>query len=276
MSSLSKLDLRAVALLVGLSVVGGLAGWIYSSIADPVYQSSVLLMPEVDETANSGAGLNSGLSSIASLAGVSVGGEDRLRVEALATLRSRSFQMGFVRSENIAPHLFSDLWDSQARAWRNDEPSEDDIFKVFSEDVVKVREDSGDGLVTLSVLWHDSELAATWANGLADELNNVMRGRARELAKASIEYLERELNRTSNSAVQQAIGVLLEKQITNIMMANVRPQYAFRVIDPAVPSSIDNPAFPKPVLVTLAGFAFGLMLGAGLVAARMLSAQPRP
>ena len=268
----SRFDVRAVLLLVGLSALGGIAGWVYAFLATPIYQSSVLLMPEVDESAAGAGGLGSGLSSIASLAGVSVGGEDRIRIEALATLRSRSFQMGFIESRGLAQHLFGDDWDKAAGRWRQSRPSDDELYEVFSKDVVKIREGGGDGLVTLSVLWHDRELAAVWANELADDLNAVMRERTRDLATASIEYLERELGRTSNSAVQQAIGALLEKQITNIMMANVRPQYAFRVIDPAVPSSVDNPAFPKPALMTLAGFAFGLMLAAGLIAARILVA----
>ena len=53
-------------------------------------------------------------------------------------------------------------------------------------------------------------------------------------ATKSINYLREELNKTSVVELQQAIYRLLEKaQTKKIMLANVRDQYAFSVIDSA-------------------------------------------
>ncbi|MEO1542758.1 MAG: Wzz/FepE/Etk N-terminal domain-containing protein [Pseudomonadota bacterium] len=269
------MTIRQYVLVLACALVGGVITGVYSFVATPLYESSVLLMPEPDEQAGLPAGLSAGLGSIASLAGVNVGGENRLHIEAMATLKSRSFVLGFIDQNALRPILFANRWSTTQSTWKKSPPSDDDVLERFLEDVLVVREDSGDGLVTVSVIWYDPELARSWANLLAEAINSEMRNRSRDLAEASIEYLEQELAKTSNVAVQQAIGALLEKQITNVMVANVRPQYAFRVIDPAIASSLDNPVFPKPVLLVGAGvFLFGLS-SAGFFFLRNSSRHPR-
>ena len=52
---------------------------------------------------------------------------------------------------------------------------------------------------------------------------------------------------------------LMEQQTQNITLANVREEYAFKVIDPAVAPIF--PAGPKRKLITFIGGALGIFFG---------------
>ena len=52
------------------------------------------------------------------------------------------------------------------------------------------------------------------------------------------------------------------------MLANVRDEYAFKIIDPAVPSDSDDPVRPKPLFVLSLALSVGVI--AGLLVAAVL------
>ncbi len=88
--------------------------------------------------------------------------------------------------------------------------------------------------------WSDPELAAKWANDAGGQSQCAAAGKAIEESRRSIEYLKREGEKTNVVAVQEAIGKLTEEQVKSVMLANVRDEYAFKVIDPAV-----DPGVPR-------------------------------
>jgi uncharacterized protein involved in exopolysaccharide biosynthesis len=125
--------------------------------------------------------------------------------------------------------------------------------------MISVSSDKKTGLYTLSVEWKDPELAAEWANDAVARLNAHMRQQAIEEAKKSISFLEDELHRTSLVNAQNILYSLIEEQTKSIMMANVRDEYVFKVIDPAM--APEHRSKPKRKLIVMLGFVLGLMLG---------------
>ena len=65
---------------------------------------------------------------------------------------------------------------------------------------------------------------------------------------------------------------LLENQIKTVMLANVRDQYAFKVIDPAVAPDADDVVRPRKRAMILLGAVFGGVVGAH---GRAVAAAPR-
>ena len=94
--------------------------------------------------------------------------------------------------------------------------------------------------------------------------------RARAIAEAekSMSYLQSELDKTSIVGIRQGINGLIEDQINQIMLANVRDEFAFRVIDSAIPPSEDDYVRPIRWLYMLAGFILGAVLGSFSVGLR--------
>ncbi len=237
----------------------------------PVYRSSVLLVPADVEGSGMGSllgGLGE-LGGLAALAGVNIAGNRSATEESLAVLRSREFTEAFIRDRDLLPLLFRDAWDAESKQWRDQEdpPSMADGYKYFNQAVRGVGQDTRTGLVTLRIDWRDPEVSAAWANELVQRLNAEMRRRAIERTNASVEYLEQELENTVLVDTRGAISRLMETQINQRMLANVTAEYAFRVVDRALPPDEDDPVRPRKLLMVVAAAGAGLLLGIVLVLA---------
>lgn len=237
----------------------------------PVYRANVVV---VDASAERGAG--SGMASalgqlggLAALAGINVGSSGQVE-EALAVLRSREFTESFIAKNDLMPILLHKRWNAQAKRWKGNEtkwPTLAQAFQFFDGSVRDIEHDKLTGLTTISVEWTSPELAAKWANGLIEHLNAEMRSRAIASSSASVGYLEKELSGTSVVETRQSIGRLLEAQINRKMLATVTQEYAFRIVDRALPPDPDDEVRPNKPLLLVIGFVLGLLLGTVMVLA---------
>jgi uncharacterized protein involved in exopolysaccharide biosynthesis len=246
----------------------------------PVYRATTVLVPA--ETGRGGGIFGSALGELgglASLAGIEMGGGASETEEALAVLRSRSFTEGFIKDLGLLPKLFPDKWDAAAGTWKKDigqPPTLAHAYKRFHKRIRSVMEDKKTGLINVDIRFTDREQAAQWANVMVDRLNEEMRRRAIEKADASLRYLEQEFQTSSNVATRQAIGRLIEAQVNQRMLANVTREYAFRVVDRALPAEADDPASPNKLALLIAGPVAGFTIGVVLIliAAALREEQP--
>lgn len=258
--------LWARRLLIAASVVGfSLLAAAAAFLMTPVYRSSVLLVPAEVETSGMSSllgGLGE-LGGLAALAGLDIGGSGTATDEALAVLRSRAFTESFIRDHDLLPQLFDDQWDEAASRWRDpeDPPTMAEGHKYFDETVRSVSQDTRTGLVTVRVDWRDPDTSADWANELVDRLNAEMRRRAIARTDASVKYLEEELANTVIVDTRTAISRLMETQINQRMLANVTEEYAFRVLDRALPPDDDDPVRPRTLVMIVSAAAAGLLFG---------------
>jgi uncharacterized protein involved in exopolysaccharide biosynthesis len=243
----------------------GLAG-AAAFLMTPVYRAATVLVPA--EVERSGVGSLAGglgdLAGLSALVGVDIGSGSRATDEALAVLRSREFTEGFIRDRGLMPLLFRQQWDAEAQRWRgdaDDEPTMAEGFKYFNERLRSVSQDTRTGLVTVRIDWRDPNQAADWANQLVARLNAEMRARAIARTKASVGFLEQELASTVIVDTRSAISRLMESQINQRMLANVTEEYAFRVVDKALPPDEDDPVRPRKLMMLVTGAAIGLLFG---------------
>jgi capsular polysaccharide biosynthesis protein len=266
--------------IVGCVLVAAVACTTTAFVMTPVYRASVVLTSASTERNDANNALNSALGSLgslASLAGLSVGGNDAATEESLAVLQSRQFTESFIDQKNLMPELFARQWDAKdgtwmVSAWRP-QPTPARAFKYFDRHVRSVSRDKKTGLVTLQIEWRDRNESAQWANELVQRLNAEMRRRAIGKVDASLGYLQKELISTPEVGMREAIYRLIEGQIKQRMLADVTEEYAFRVVDRAMPSDADDPVRPKKPLLLIGGPFFGLVIGIALV---MLIGVPRP
>ncbi len=256
--------------ILTLSVLacGGLAV-LYAFTAPRVYRAEVLLAPATEERVGPGGGelarFASQFSGIATLVGLGGVGAGTSKEIALATLTSRGFQAGLVEELGLMRVFFEDRWDAETGgfrpSWTGAVPTVDDAIKYLNDRVFSVSEDRKTGLLRLRIEWYDRKAAADWANEIVRRVNESMRAQASSAAKRSLEFLQTELNRTTNLEVQRSIYSLMEAQVNRIMLANVREQYAFRVLDPAVAPAERNSVRPRKARIVLIGLMAGTVLG---------------
>ena len=239
-----------------------------------VYRSEVLIAPVTQSGAGGAAGLRNQLGGLAALAGIDLGGSGGRKEEFVATLSSAGFARDFIVAEDLMPVLFSEQWDTNARAWREgqDAPTIEDGVKLLMTDIRTVSEDRRTGLISVRVEWNDPETAARWANGLVAMANARLRDQAIRSSELSIEYLNKELEKTSVVGLKQAIYRLIESQVNSAMFANAQPEYAFMVIDPAVPADPRRKVAPRRSLIALGGGLLSGVLAMGWVLWRQRAA----
>ncbi len=236
----------------------------------PKYEAELLLAPAEDgKSAGVGGALAGQLGGLADIAGVSVGGKGGDKEAALAYLKSRKFIEHFIEEKGLLPVLFPKGWDSEAKKWRDPEkaPTLWQGYKYFNQ-IWTVDADKKTGLIKAKLLWKDRVEVADWANDLVRRANDNWRMRTIEETDKNLEYLQKELQKTSVVEVQQVIYRLIEGQVKSRMMANVREEYAFKVIDPAAPVNDDAFVQPKRPLMAAIGLMGGLAFGVMLVFAR--------
>jgi len=251
-------------LIFGASFAAALLAVVISLLMPNIYRAQVLLAPVTGEESK-GGGLSAalgGLGGLASMAGVSLGSSGSTD-ENLAVLKSREFIWKFVKDNKLMAILFEDDWDAAAKKWKKDD-SEDqpnlwDAYRLFTKgNVMNVDADKKTGLVTVSVEWEDSELAAKWANALVSRLNAYLRRKAIARSEANLTYLNKELDRTRVADMRQTLFELISQEQKKAMLANTQEEFAFRVLDAASPP--DKKAKPKrSLIVILSTFVAGFL-----------------
>lgn len=225
-----------------------------------MYRAEVLLAP-VSTNKNDGmSALISQFGDIAALVDGYVGSTKDRTAESIATLQSRVLASQFIRERNLKPRLFPDKWDTVKQDWRDpaEVPTDLEAYEVFDKRIRTVNVDRRTGLVSLFMEWEDPELAAKWANELVTAVNERRRAEAVHDAQQSIEYLERQLAQTSSVDIRQSLYRLIEAQTKTIALAHARGEYAFKVIDPAVPPELPVPR--RRALIVAVGFLLGVVI----------------
>lgn len=263
-----RILLRYWILIGSCAVIAGLGAITYSLLTPKWYRAQSIIAPVVhqDASGSSLGPIGGQLSGLASLVGLGIGSDEDQKKETLARLSSREFTYDFLRSEGVIPVLFADKWDARAQRWKSvaEEPTLEKAYRYFVDKVCTISEDRLTNLIKVTVDWKDPALARTWANKLVARINADRRSAARAESERNLAFLNRELERASIVELRQAINHLIESEIRKLMLANVREQYAFKVIDPAFEPGIDAVVWPRSAMLTAVALLVGGLLGAGI------------
>lgn len=276
-------------IIIAITLVFAVASVIYSLSLPNIYKAEATLAPTEEAQ---GQGFGEGVGGLASLAGLSVGNKQVDKVTmAMEILQSRQFIKNFVEKHNILPEIMAvkewhqasgalvfnkEVYNPDTKEWaagtespENSKPSSWEYVKTFRGSMLSVDKDTETpGLINISVSHQSPVIAHQWVEWLIEDINNHMRQRDIKEAQSSMEYLQNELGETNLSSMQQVFYQLIEKQIQTIMLANVRPEYIFQVLDPAViPEEKDA---PSRALICIIGTFLGGFLSLFVVFIRHL------
>ena len=274
-----------------ISAVTGLAAAISVVVAlslPNMYTASALLAPA--ESSGGGlSGLMKQYGGLASLAGVSLpGGEEGSRAQlGMQLMKSRAFIGDFVERRDILPELMAveswdagsgdvvfdpESYDAASKKWVRDveppkspAPSAQEAHKAFSA-VLGVSQDKRTGYVTVSIEHQSPVIAAQWVNWLVEDVNAAVKAQDVSEAEKSIEYLKQQVANTSLADLQAMFFELIQSQTETVMLAEVRPEYVFKTIDPAVIP--EEKSKPSRALICILGTLLGGMLGVVIVLIR--------
>ena len=102
-----------------------------------------------------------------------------------------------------------------------------------------------------------------------DRANEQIRARAIDEAERSLRYLADQIQATSSVELRDSLFKLVETEQRKRMLATVRPNYAFDVIDHAVIS--EQRVSPHRVALVIAMAILGLFMGVTIVIVRAIA-----
>jgi uncharacterized protein involved in exopolysaccharide biosynthesis len=270
---LSLFRRKWIALIAVL--IGATAGALIAAFTDRAWRSEAqLVVVKGDEESGSLGGLGSELGGISALAGISLP-TDSARSEYIATLKSTGLAREFIRKGTVALDFCKAniITCSDPSSWK-DGPPEELLYRMvrkFQRSVMDVQEDKLTGIIRVSMTWVDRVIAAQWVNGIVAAANNQLQRRAIEDAHRRLDYLRDTVTKTDLVPLRDAVSRLMEGQVKTAMMAETRPDYAFRVVDEGRPAAQYDYVKPRRAVM----IAFGGVLGFLAVALWTLLKPPR-
>ncbi|MBQ4888549.1 LPS O-antigen length regulator [Shewanella sp. MMG014] len=277
-------------LIVAVTSVFAIGSVLFALSQPNTYKSEALLSPADSEQGGGGlAALAGQFGGLASMAGINLGGGggvDKTQM-AIEVAKSRKFTSEFIQKHKILPDLMaaekwnmeedmlvydSELFDVENKKWIREvkapfkpEPSMQEAYKEFSQ-IISINTDKETGMVKVSVEHLSPSIAQQWVNWLVEDINLEMKQRDVAEAQRSTAFLENQIAQTNVADIRTILYQLIEEQTKTIMFAEVREEYVFKTIDPALVP--EEKAGPKRALICVLGTMLGGMLAVIIVLIR--------
>ncbi|MEQ8314092.1 MAG: Wzz/FepE/Etk N-terminal domain-containing protein [Gammaproteobacteria bacterium] len=257
-------------IVAATSLIFALVGVFYSLSLDNIYRSEALLAPAESNQPNSP--LLSQFGAAAGLIGFNLpDASGDVVATAIATLQSREFIRRFIDSHSLKPALLagyydgesgslqidSSIYDAEADTWVGEMPTDQDAFRVFHR-ILSISENRTNGLITVAIEWIDPTQARDWVAWLIEDINALIKQQDLSEANEALEYLRKQLESTQLVEMQRAFYQLIESQTRIVMLADVREDYVFKIIDP--PVAPQERLSPNRTLISLVAFSLGAIL----------------
>jgi len=291
-------------MVIAVVALAGAASVAYALTRKPMFTSEALLAtPEVDK---SGLGALTGVlgqvSGLSGILGASTFGGASLD-EVVAVLKSRDFTLRFIRNHNVLPQIFPDReWPAEsapptalppppapdatvagtetgtesAAATANALVSQsaaagltltvEDILDKF-ETVRSITVDRRTGFVSLKVHARQPEAAQRIAQTMINDINNELRRRSLEEARRAEAFLNQKIASAQFESIRNTAAALLETQLKREVMAESRPDFALRILDPASLPQLRS--YPRRTSMVIIGGMLGSLVAAIIVLFRM-------
>ncbi|EGQ8123734.1 LPS O-antigen length regulator [Vibrio parahaemolyticus] len=282
---------RGKWMVVAISFVFALGAVFYSLSLPNIYKADALLAPAENSNGGGLSKMAGQFGGLAALAGVNLNAGESSQTElAIQVMKSRQFVDSFIKRHDLLVPLMAatewslndnkliidqDLFDSKTQQWlrkpeglRGAEPTSQEVYEVFTKEVLSIVQDKDSGLYTLSVKSLSPYLAQKWVSWLIDDINKVMRERAINETSQNLMYLNAQLQKTAVADMQSTFYKLIEEQTKSLMLAEVQEEFVFKVIDPAVAPELK--AEPSRALICVFGTLLGGLFGIGIVLIRFI------
>jgi len=236
-----------VALTVAASVISTA---VYSMRLPNLYESSAVITP-VGSKDKGSKGLSLFSQQLGGAAGITIPAPSS-STEITNLLNSMMLREKIIKKYALLPALAGD----EANAAGKDEGKRLWAGLRALDSIIRVSSSAEENTISITAEFHDPGEAARIVDHFLDALTEQMTGEAKRVALANIGHLERQLGATSDPLIRQKIYNMIAEQVETSLMAEVKENYAFKVIDP--PRVPDRKTGPKRVKMLAMSFFVSL------------------
>ena len=216
---------------------------IYTLMQENIFQASGLYKESVNADAQ--PGFNSGLSSVAALAGISTGSSNNKMPEAVEIINSHVFLVNFIKKYEYQDEVFaaekinsdntivynSNIYDVSNNKWVNGNLSDNDLFKRISSDMYTSR-DRITGFTRVTYRHLSPYFAKEFLDNLIYELNEQMRQNDLAQYAKAIDYLNIKLRNEVVESQRAIISSLIQNYLQKETIASISDEYVLSSIEP--------------------------------------------
>jgi len=254
-----------------------LSSALYSLTLQNMYRSELLLAPTEEQDVSSIGGQ---LGGLAALTGVNLKGG--LTVDkntlALEILKSRDFTSTFIIKHNLLAaimavkgwnvearqlvfddHLYdveNDSWVQKDTDLKSSKPSMQEAHLKFHKRFSATK-NTKTGMITFAFEHESPDFAKKLLDLILIDINTEIKKRDINEAENSLLYLSKKIDSTTNVEMKSVLFSLITEQNKKLMLANIRDEYVFKVIDSSI---VPEEKFsPKRSLIVVVSMIVGLM-----------------
>ncbi|MCX5847790.1 MAG: Wzz/FepE/Etk N-terminal domain-containing protein [Deltaproteobacteria bacterium] len=278
-------------IIIRVIIATVLATVVISLFMTNIYQAKAVITPVMPKEGARGGSLSAlaqQFGGIGGLAGIALPGGTTAS-EIVALLESNILREKVIERYNLMPVLFYEDWDAEKKDWKRGgiklnplyymkkltgmllpeakgvKKKDDDIpdiwdgIRMLDDDIVNVKNNIKDNTITITADFHDAETTAKIVEYFLVTLTDHMSSEAKRVATINKQYLEGELGKTADPLLRQKIYELIAQQLETSMTAEVKENFAFKVIDP--PKAPDKKIKPKRALMVIVSFILSVFIG---------------
>jgi uncharacterized protein involved in exopolysaccharide biosynthesis len=234
---------RLILIIVAISVF---ITALTSFLLPEIYEARAIIMPTAQRNEQRG------LNTIAMQFGISTPSTSNVS-EIVSLLRSNILMERVIKRHKLIPIFFK----KDLKETSNNDKTWKGIRYLKS--IFDVKHNQREGIIELSAEFKDPRIAADIINYILTELTDYMSSEAKRVAETNKKYLESLLDRNSDPLIREKIYSLIAQQIETSMMAEVKENFAFKIIDP--PRAPDKKIKPKRRMNVMLSFVVSLFAG---------------
>jgi uncharacterized protein involved in exopolysaccharide biosynthesis len=221
---------------------------IISMTMKPIYESKAVIMAVSQKDDPTG-----GMAALAAQFGIATPTSSGLS-ELTNLLKSDVLRERLIKKHNLLPVL---LQKGREKGLNDDQKMWVGIKELRKN--LKITTRQKDNTIEILMLDGDPERAANIASNTLEELNGYMSSETKRVADTNRKYLEGQLDKTADPFIKTKIYTLIAQQLEKAMMAEVKENFAFKVIDP--PRVPDQRISPKRTQMVVIAFVLSLFVG---------------
>ncbi len=214
--TLNKRHKKVLFIIIAISVI---ATGIISILSPKIYEARAVIVSATPQE-------HSSINAIASQFGLTSPQASNVS-EIIALLNSNILMEKVIKKHSLIPVLLEN-------DYKNKKESEKiwETIRRLKKDIYKARDNKLEGVIELTAEFKDPKIAADIIKYMLTELTDYMSSEAKRVADTNKEYLESLIEKNADPLIRQNIYSLIARQIETSMMAEVKENFAFKVLDP--------------------------------------------
>lgn len=212
-----------------------------------IYKSQALVSIQSENQSNSLSSMASQFGGIASLAGISLSDGNNKTSYVVETIKSREFLKLLINKYDVTASIMAtEYYNKETKEivyrdldWVRDGkenflsiPSYLEVHDKYINSLLDININEKTGFINISIEHQSPYFAMEFLTIIIKELNLITKNREISETNAALSFLNEQLENAPLVEIKNSINNLIQSQLNNQMIANIKEDFLLKVLDP--------------------------------------------